>query len=313
MSKRRVLILTGRGKVLFSWEERKKSVEDFCRLLNAKLGSDTEVLYATYDAMEFTIQNGQTSIYDLHNHCPVEAYAMVHFKNGVSTSNLALITIANFLKAKGIPFYNSESVLSALNGKISQMFVMADHGLPVPNSYHASNEILAERLQQSADNQLNGFNMPVIMKAVEGSKGRNNYLIHTKDTALKVLQDDPERLYMIQEFIPNDGDYRILFIGLSNPPLIFKRTARGKSHLNNTAQGGKGTFVDSSTFDPIVLEQALQAAKLTGREIGGVDVMFSRDSGQHYFLEVNSTPALATGFGVPEKVAAFARLINHTL
>ena len=55
---------------------------------------------------------------------------------------------------------------------------------------------------------------------------------------------------------------------------------------------------------------ARQAAELTGREIGGVDILVDNVTNQPYLLEVNQTPALATGFGVKEKVLRFVDLVE---
>jgi len=47
------------------------------------------------------------------------------------------------------------------------------------------------------------------------------------------------------------------------------------------------------------------SAKLENLQIAGVDLMFDSETGQHYILEVNSSPQLATGAVTDLKLKAY--------
>ena len=75
-------------------------------------------------------------------------------------------------------------------------------------------------------------------------------------------------------------------------------------YLNNTSQGGRAVLLDADSVDPIIMSHAMQAAELTNRDIGGIDVLLAKD-GTHKILEVNSTPAIATGVYLEEKIELY--------
>ena len=156
------------------------------------------------------------------------------------------------------------------------------------------------------------FTFPCILKAVDGSKGDDNYLAKDHAQLTELLREHTNVNFMVQNFIPNDGDLRLLFIGLDREPLVFSRVSDGSSHLNNTSKGGAGKFIDSG-LDPHYLRDARKAAEVLNREIGGVDIIVNKETGKHYVLEVNTTPALATGYGGDRKVAAYTEFLKETL
>ena len=102
-----------------------------------------------------------------------------------------------------------------------------------------------------------------------------------------------------------------MFIGNSAEPMVFLRQGDGTSHLNNTSKGGNGKMLSFQQLSPDIRRDALTAVKALKREISGVDVIINNKTGEHYILEVNSTPALATGFATNEKIQAFSKFIEN--
>ena len=108
-------------------------------------------------------------------------------------------------------------------------------------------------------------------------------------------------VYMVQNFIPNDGDHRIILLGYE-PKLAFKRTRKDdSSHLNNTSQGASAELIELTDYSDEVISDVVMAAQLVSREVAGVDVLFNKDTGAHVILEVNASPQLATGVFLPQK------------
>jgi glutathione synthase/RimK-type ligase-like ATP-grasp enzyme len=225
----------------------------------------------------------------------IRDFDLVIFRNASRFPGLAA-PVCLYLSHHGLDFANGMEGTGMYVGKIAQMFLYALNGLPVPDS-------LVVRNPTAAAKYLPGFTKgKVIIKDNNGIKGRRNYLLENGQDIASFLEGRLEN-YIIQPFIENDGDYRVLFMGYYNPPLIFRRTGAADSHLNNTSQGGRADLVGD--FPTEALETARKAAVLSGREIAGVDILFDRQ-GKHYVLEVNETPAIVSGF-MPE---AKLKLLN---
>ena len=308
--KKRMLIITSRSERTVAWAERSRYIQEFCEGLQARL-TDFTVDYTTYDCLQFSVTANAPKIYDSRTDLDLKDYDIVHFKNWMYDTEEAPLT-AWYLRLHSVQFYNSEVGVDVHSGKIAQMFKLAAAGVPVPDSFYASRQELTDHFTK--DSVPGGFSYPLIMKANDGSKGDDNHLIRSAAQALTILSEtDPEKSFILQNFIPNDGDYRILFIGLGSQPLIFHRLAVAGSHLNNTSKGGTGRFIDTKDFPLIYQQYALQAAQTLKREIGGVDVLVNKETNKPYILEVNGTPAIATGYGVEEKLERFVSFLEQNV
>jgi glutathione synthase/RimK-type ligase-like ATP-grasp enzyme len=307
---KKLLIITSTTEKTAAWKEREAYVQRFCNEIEERV-DNLEVIYTTYGQLIYSVINGKRSIYDSRNRLDVALVNLVHFKNWTYEPEEAGL-LAKYLESRGVAFLNSEVNNGLAQTKITQMFVLAQGGMPVPNTLYAKKNIIKTFFEKGLPD---GFKLPIIMKANDGSRGDDNYLIKTADQALKILNAEAssDKEFVLQNFIENDGDYRFLFIGLEEDPLVFKRTASGESHLNNTSKGGHGEFIDLASLNPLALEYARKSAQLLKREIGGTDIIIDKQSGKHYVLEVNGTPALATGYGVNEKADKFAKFIKQVL
>lgn len=294
------------------WVKREQYVREFYEALEAQL-KNTSVFYTTYDDITCLVSDGVVEIVDTRHQLDLKDVQLVHFKNWMfDNEDVAMAAmIAFYLREHSVPFFNSEVDAGLAWGKISQMCRLAMGHIPVPNTFFAKKPQLIAVLE--AAKLPIGFTFPLIMKADDGSKGNDNYLVQNASEAVKILKAVLDKQFVIQDYHPNDGDYRFLFIGLDELPLVFSRQATAGSHLNNTSKGGTGAFIDLHDVPPLYLDIARQAAMILRREIGGVDILVDKHTHEPYVLEVNSTPALATGFGVPTKVSKFADFVQQLL
>jgi len=307
---KRLLIITSKSEKTVAWQERERYVKEFCEGLEGLL-DDTAVQYTTYDDLIFSVTDGEARIFDTQNNRDLKDVSMVHFKNWMYETEEAPVA-ASYLKKHGVLFANTEVDMPVAAGKLSQMFRLGENGVAVPDTYYARRPALLE--QAKANKLPAGLAFPYILKATDGSRGDDNHLIRDFAQAVEVLESaDPQKQFIMQNFIANDGDYRFLFIGLEDKPLVFLRTAVAGSHLNNTSKGGNGTFVELDTLPQEYLRQARKAAEILRREIGGVDIIVDKSTGKPYVLEVNGTPALATGYGVDVKIKRFAAYLKYVL
>lgn len=153
------------------------------------------------------------------------------------------------------------------------------------------------------------FSFPCVMKAVFGSHGEDNHLVHNLQQIQEIAAQTPTTRYVLQRYIPNEGDYRVLLIG-GEAPLVISRVATGDTHLNNTSQGGAAKLAATEDLPTEVIANSRKIARALGMTVAGVDVFADKHSGEFYFLEVNSQPQLMTGAFVDEKVALMNRYLN---
>ena len=306
----KILILTSSLSETVAPSDRLRYVSKFCDSLSENLNG-VKIFFATYDDLEIKILENKTEIYDTKNSEFLHEYRFVHFKNWVKNASVAS-AIARYLEYAGVAFYNTEVLDSPARSKISQMVALSQAGLNVPNSYSVANG----QFKKIFDTKVLpvGFEFPVIFKDDNGAKGLNNYLLRNYQDGLDALvNSSDDTTFIMQEFLPNDGDYRFLFVGQNQDPMVFLRKGVGDSHLNNTSQGGSGELVDLDSIDPKVLSDAKKASVVLKREIGGVDILMDKRTGKRYILEVNQTPALATGYAVETKIKKFATLVKDIL
>jgi glutathione synthase/RimK-type ligase-like ATP-grasp enzyme len=183
-------------------------------------------------------------------------------------------------------------------GKLSQGALLAVNGIPTPDLLTAfgNARLLAEL--ETAD-----WAYPFVLKHNDGIRGVDNFLI--QDMAqLQAILHEKKHGFVAQPFIKNSGELRVLTFGFSQPPLVFRKFAVEGEYLNNTSQGGGSEYVEPAAVPARMMQDALAATKLMGREIGGVDVLLAED-GTHRILEVNSTPSIASGVFLSEKQDAY--------
>lgn len=134
---------------------------------------------------------------------------------------------------------------------------------------------------------------PIIAKPTMGSKGNGIYLVKSEEEfhALQI----PIEEYIFQNFIENDGDYRIFAIG-GVPCGMVRRVSSDTSFLNNLSQGGSAHKITNRHQRIILQNMASEAATLFQVHTAGVDVMFEPNTGKYYFQEINSIPNWAGSY-----------------
>ncbi len=114
-----------------------------------------------------------------------------------------------------------------------------------------------------------------VFKPVYGYDGNGIRLVDSADE----LEEPP---YYLQEYVPNDEDYRIFVIGDEAVGAI-RRTSPHLTH--NIHQGGRGEAV---AVTPAMARLAVAAARAVGADYAGVDLLPVPDG--FTVLEVNGTP-----------------------
>src|SRR3989344_1883490 len=151
-----------------------------------------------------------------------------------------------------------------------------------------------------------------VLKDNFGSKGRLNFVVSSPEQIRSIVEQYSDVFFLLQEFIPNDGDLRVLVMA-DKPVLAIRRVGDGSSHLNNTSQGGIAEVVPLDQIGEDILAMARRSAEVLQIQVAGVDVMINSQTGVSYLLEVNNGPQISSGSFVEEKTALYADMIRLIL
>lgn len=248
----------------------------------------------TLDRLIFTISAHTMGVWDDYNGRDLLEYDAIHMRNLDKDINSLDYARAIYAYATHHAVHVVEEAdRGGAYGKLSQMVLFHLAGLPVPHTVASwSGSVLIRKT--------NTLSMPLIVKANNAMKGEYNYKITSHDELVGKIAMSPQS-FVAQEFVPNNGDYRVLFIGEYSDPLIFKRSSIDGSHLNNTSKGAQVERVAMSDFPKEALEMCVKAAVTVGRKVTGVDVMQDVRDGSWVLLEANANPALSMGEFLQEK------------
>ena len=156
------------------------------------------------------------------------------------------------------------------------------------------------------------FGEKAVLKDNKGSKGRLNFVVFSPEQLQLIIDENPGIFFVLQEYIPNKGDLRVLVLD-EVASLVIRRTGNGSSHLNNTSQGGVAEIVPLNDIEPDILRMAERAAKLLKLQVAGVDVMYDERTNEPYLLEVNNAPQISSGSFIDEKADLYANMIQSML
>jgi RimK family alpha-L-glutamate ligase len=94
------------------------------------------------------------------------------------------------------------------------------------------------------------------------------------------------RGFLVQEYIENDGDFRVMTVGYK---CIggFKRQVKEEKLILNKSQGNS---IGLTEVPLEVARTAEEAAKALGVEVAGTDLVVSKKNGEVYIVEVNEAP-----------------------
>lgn len=139
----------------------------------------------------------------------------------------------------------------------------------------------------TAKELVNQLKLPLVSKIIDGSKGKGVKKHDDIGSIDKLLSADPEKVYIFQEFIPNDGDFRVFYI---KRKLIYalKRMRVDDEFRNNTSLGGRYEMIDK--MPDKALKIALKAIDATGYDISGVDLIQDSRTKDWFVMEVNAAP-----------------------
>ncbi len=271
-------------------------------------GKKLQVTIARYQDLCFQMGGTTNRVTLITTGEDVALFDLVHFKTTARHLDIAA-SVAQYLRKRGVPFFDAAVANYPASSKLYQYIILADNDLSVPPSLL----VLPERLATAYRRISSYVGTPFVLKDINTSKGRHNFLIRDKkafDRFVRKTKGLPER-FIAQSYIENEGDLRLLVLGSQVALVIKRQRASLTTHLNNTSAGGNATLLPISTLPGEVQQAAVKAAKLLQRQIAGVDMVTDKNTGLWYCLEVNDGPQLATGSFLTEKQAVLADYITR--
>lgn len=251
------------------------------RLAFANLGYLTD--YVSLTECRFNIEPGRPAVViPGFEHALPDAVFVRGVPGGSLEEVVLYLDILHALKIMNIPVYNDGRAIERSVDKGMTSFLLHHAGLPTPLTW-----VLRDREQalNVIETELKEGHM-LISKPLFGSQGEGIRRLE-KSTDMFWLTSS-HGVYYLQRFLHSEGvgfsDHRVFVI---NGRAVAAMRRRGKSWLNNVAQGAQCELID---LDPKLADLAVRAANALAMDYAGVDIIRDR-SGHYSIIEVNSIPA----------------------
>lgn len=205
-------------------------------------------------------------------------YDVVHHAGGLGV--FVAGAVQRQLMERGVFCVNNFTLISSnIGNKVYQAVTFSRYGIPIPRtarSHRPKFDALAATL-----------GTPFIAKDPQGTHGSRVWLVNTENDLahLKVGKE-----YVFQEFIENDGDFRVHVVGGDTTFCPYKRVPVEGEFRSNVSLGATVTSIDSKEEREVICKLAISAAKALNLDYCGVDIVRSLVNGSYYVLETNSDP-----------------------
>lgn len=194
----------------------------------------------------------------------------------------------------------SDEAFTVAHDKLLTHLMLQQYKIPMPKTYISTTITAAREL-------LSQMNYPIIMKFPQGTQGKGVMFADSFGSASSILDalSALKQSFIIQEYIDtSNSDVRAIVVG---DKVIASMIRRGKATEKraNIHAGGVG---EPYELDSHTKEIAIKAAKATGAEICGVDILLSGRG--PLILETNVSPGLqgitkATKIDVADAIAKY--------
>lgn len=225
----------------------------------------------------------ENSIAIKFNGVNLKKFNCVYFRMVRENKNFAFI-ISRLAKKYRIKYFDKLYEQTAGSTKLIQTFLLAEKGISVPRTYY-SPEYSAKKISTA----IKFLKFPIVIKKCNTSQGRGVFLAKNKKDLIQKLSKIKGKEAILQEYIENDFDYRILVLG-SRVAVAEKKIRTSKTDFrSNIRLGAEEKFLPLLEVSEKIKNIAREAARTTNVQIAGVDVVMDK-KGKLFIFEVNSTP-----------------------
>ncbi len=211
--------------------------------------------------------------------------AGLFYFRSVGDKNEWLPILLEFAKEEGILVvdeYLTRTGGAMRKRKGMEAYLLKKAGVEYADSFYASNkEVLKKEVKGGA-----------VLKSSKGRHGVGTFLIKDKQEVERLFQGRAGG-FLIQDYLPNDGDWRIFAVG-GEVVGAFKRAEKNKERVALNQSMGKSEVKEVTEEIKALVKKATE---VLGVEIAGIDVVIDERDGKAKIIEVNQAPE----FGVMEK------------
>lgn len=201
---------------------------------------------------------------------------------GAGTTYFALAVIRH-LERLGVRCFNTSTHIDMVKDKLFTQQILAENDIPVPKTMLVKFPVDIDLVEKCI-----GF--PVVIKTLSGSQGKGVFLSEKRKNFQDLMQlievTNSKVNVILQEFMKDSygRDLRVFTLG-GRAIACMERQSNTEDFKANYSAGGS---VKSHPLTPEIEWLAIEASRLLGLEIAGVDLLFD---GEHFRIcEVNSSP-----------------------
>lgn len=300
--KKRVLILTDKGSV----DKGYFDAEKFVQLVGDSGIVDLTVCY--YENLVYLLDDSSSKVLNQVAGYDIADFDLAYIKRtGVNTHHA--VACSMHLRRHGKKCIDMEysSSMNPTSNKLIEHMQYSIAKLPFPETV-----IVTKLTSLAVFDTYNSFSFPVILKSLTGTRGAQNYLVKSKEDALRIIDesDEANTEFALQPFIPNESDYRFLVLGFETKLVIERsRDKNAEHHTNNTSMGAQAKLIPLEQIEEKLIILANKSAKAFMRNVAGVDIMINSETGAPVILEVNRSPQIEHGAFVSEKAKVLAEYL----
>ncbi len=259
---------------------------------------DTSYTFSNYLDLQIFIKEKETNV--MVDKIDILSFDLVYFRKIEGTEQIAKV-LAHYLKSKNKKYIDTSLATTFQGSKLIQLMILAINGIAVTPTLYTHKS----QFYQKFSTATKLFGRPLIVKATQGRKGKNVFLVSNKHEVEEILVNTESNTNLLyQQYIPNSFDYRILVLGGKSKVAIRRTRNSSQAIVNNVAQGATEEFFDPILLPKAVLDMAEKSANILHREVAGVDIIIDKDNNQPYILEVNPAPSFTYNMEIPIEVKA---------
>ncbi len=253
--------------------------------------------YAPYSALlfYFGLAGAQVKVINTLTGRDLTDYKGVYVNGYLKTYEPA-VSVAMACKYLGVPFVNKELSIAPSLSKLSMHVKLAVNGVHTPKTIAGAKAALLKGAVSQTD-----VAYPAVLKRADADRGIDNYKVKGFEEVEGLLESHEDTsLWLLQEFVPNDGFYLVSYYGFEPKFCIFRSLQQRpdkneqKAHMFKPAGGANASEIPLGEVEPAILAETEKAVKAMDRQIGSVDCLYDASSGRVYVLEVNYNPQLVT-------------------
>ena len=271
------------------FRESKTTKELFEKLINEKI-EDTLTEFISYNDI-YRFQNDY-----LYNNRKLIDYDFIFF--GFIANHTTLSTlIINYAVSNNIPHMKYETY-DYFHNKAYQFDLLENL------NYGYIPSLMTSKLNKIILSKIKDFGYPLIVKDVFLDRGTGVSTINNQLELINKFKFN-NKLLLIQKFIPNDGEYRVITIK-NKVVLIAKKNAIEKvDKVSIDARKSiKGDLPENITF------MCEEISKHLFSDIVGFDIIQDKNDGNYYVIETNASPhfsmfSVVTNVSVPEIITDY--------